>query len=202
MAARTASSSRSPITCSWNTKGMKNLALSFLFLGIIAMPGLALGQEGGPRSASVPHLKVTVSVERTSGGQLMLVEEFTTDSPYQHSVICVSGIYDMQYLLRDSSGNVISKSQRAKEAAPIFGGGGTPSGPTRVGASPIGPMRVGPSPRPDPCRSIGANRQQRRVVLSELYPNLKHGTYTLQATLAPRDSHDRAVLAPPFRITI
>ncbi len=121
----------------------------------------------------------------------MLVEQFTTDSPYQHTVICISGIYDMKYVLRNSSGAVITKSPNA-EGGPPFGGGGTPSGPTRVGSTAT----------PDPCKTIGANTQQRRVLLYELYPHLPHGTYTLQITLAPRGTHDQATLSPAFKITI
>ncbi|MGP8099148.1 MAG: hypothetical protein ACLQHL_00055 [Candidatus Cybelea sp.] len=128
-----------------------------------------------------------VSVERTSGDQLILAEEFTTDSPYQHSVICASGIYDMKYLLRDSSGKAISKSPKAGDA-PVWG-----SGQNVVG-------RVDATPSADPCKTVGANRQRRVLLLSDLYPNLAHGTYTLRVTLAPRDSHERAALAPPFVI--
>jgi len=170
---------------------MKSSLILLIMLVAVATPRLGLGQENVVRSASIPHLRVEVSIERTSAGQPMLVEQFTTDSPYQHTVICVSGIYDMKYVLRGSSGAVISKSESAGDAPP-FGGGGTPIGPTRAGTTPT----------PDPCKTTGANTQQRRVLLYELYPHLAHGTYTLQITLAPRGTHDQAVLSPAFRITI
>jgi hypothetical protein len=166
---------------------MKSTAFLFVPLVTAAVLGPPLGQERATRSASLPHLSVKVSLARTSGGQLMLAEEFTTDSPYQHSVICASAIYDMEYLLRDSSGKAISKSVKARDM-PVWSSGQNVVGPANAART------------PDPCKTIGANREERVVALSDLYPHLAHGSYTLRVTLAPRDSHERAVLAPPLVI--
>lgn len=53
----------------------------------------------------------------------------------------------------------------------------------------------GPS-GPDPCKAMKDNKAYRVVLLFDLYPELRPGTYTLQITLAPRGTSDKASLAP------
>jgi hypothetical protein len=158
---------------------------------ILITPEHASAQVDVIRTVSVPHVKVAVTIDRTSGGEQMLIENFTTDSPYKHSLICISGFHDMKYVLRDSKGTIIPVSSKGGFDR-VAGNGDA--------AVLIGPR--GPTPTPDPCKTIGANSQQRRVLISDLYPHLAHGTYTLQVILAPRDSLEQATLAPPFTLTI
>jgi hypothetical protein len=169
---------------------MKRRAILLAFLFVLAAPQRCLAQESVTRTASVPHLKVTASIERTGTGELMIAELFETDSPLAHTVICVSGLRDVKYILRNASGRIVPMANTEN----VYDGP-----PTGSGGVPIGPRE--PTPTPDPCKTIWDNVAQRKFIFSQLYPNLAHGTYTLRLILAPRGTVDQAALSPPFTIS-
>lgn len=162
------------------TQGILLAILGSAVLGIQA----AAADESGVRKASLPHLTVSVSLDHASSGEPVLIEDFRTDSPYAHSVFCISGFSDMVYVLRDSNGAVIKQT----------GTGGMDVQSGGIG-EPVGGSW-------DPCKTVGADFQRRVVLLRYLYPQLAPGEYTLYVTLAPRGSPGRASLDPPFTVRI
>ncbi len=92
----------------------------------------------------------------------------------------MSGFYDVKYVLRNRSGKIVpTDNQPWKRGSDMIeGGGGYVQG------------------APDPCKTSRVGSVTRAVLLSDYYPNLKHGTYTLLMTLAPRNTTARANLAP------
>jgi hypothetical protein len=156
-----------------------------LFVGALLAAAItphgALAQEGAVRTAAISHLKVSVVLSLTSSGRWMLVENFTTDDPNGHSVWCIFGARDMKYILRDSSGKNIPASGRAEPDA-AFNAYQAMSGVSNYSEN--------------FCKAMHVEFQQRRILLDTLYPGLSPGTYTLQLILAPKDSSERAALAP------
>jgi hypothetical protein len=57
-------------------------------------------------------------------------------------------------------------------------------------------IAAGPHPAPNACTTLEQVDATRSVLISDLYPNLSPGIYTLQITLAPRNQLDRADLSP------
>jgi hypothetical protein len=158
---------------------------AIVILALVAIvASTVVGQAGAQaletRSAAVPHLSVEITVWRLSGGRISLDERFHTDDSSRHSVYCIDGFSDMKYTLKDSQGSVILSSPKGGFDL-VAGGGGTPVGPGHVA---------------NPCSSVQVGFQQRRVLLSDLYPNLPHGTYSLTITLAPRSTAEKASAQP------
>jgi hypothetical protein len=174
--------------------GTVNVKHSVIFISAIILITQQYGsaQADTVRTASLPHVDVAVTITRTSGGQPMLIENFTTDSPHKHSLCCISGFLDMKYVLRDSTSKIIPVSSKGG-ADRVAGNGDTGAAFSSNGK---------PVTTPDPCKTIDSNAEQRRVLIPDLYPQLAHGTYTLQVILAPRDTAERAALSPPFTVKI
>jgi|GEM_PF-5145824 len=163
---------------------MKNRLLTVLWILLLSLMVYrpAPGQNAPTRTLSVPNLTVQISLVNNYAGQPMLIEDFSTDDPNGDSVLCVAGHLDLEYVLHDSSGDVVpinrDASKMHSDIPPMGGGGGNVPG------------------APDPCKTIRIAKTERRLLLTDLYPGLPHGTYTLQITLAPRGSSDRAEAAP------
>ncbi len=138
----------------------------------------------GKVSLSTVSLKVTILKDDKNSP--ILREEFTTTDPYEHSVFCMSGFFDVQYTLRNSSGQIIpvNKEPWKYGSDRISGGGGIPS------------AARGPVQLEDPCKEVKAPLDDRQFPLSYLYPNLEPGFYTLQLTLAPSGTSERAAMVP------
>ena len=149
-----------------------------LFALAVSQPGSA--QETTIRTASLPYLTLKVTLFTDNEGKPALYELFSTNDPYKHSVFCMSGFDDVQYLLRDASGQLVAVNKAARKSGSdiISGGGGY-----AVGA-------------PNSCKGIFGERVLRRLALSWLYPQLSPGTYSLQIILAPRGTPNRATLTP------
>jgi hypothetical protein len=139
------------------------------------VPGAA---QNTTRTLSIPGLTVQVSLTRNYAGEPMLIEDFSTNDPKRHSVYCTSGLLDLQYVLRDASGRIVKQDTSEMGSDIVAGDGGYVRG------------------APDPCKTVQSSRSQRRVLLSDFYPNLPHGTYQLQITLAPRGQSERTQAAP------
>jgi hypothetical protein len=129
----------------------------------------------------VPDMTVQISLVYNAGVP-MLMEAFSTDDPNDHSVLCVEGHLDLHYVLRNSLGAVVpintDESKMHSDLPPAGGSEGVVPG------------------APDPCKTLKVAKAERWLLLSDLYPGLPHGTYTLQITLAPRGSASRATAAP------
>jgi hypothetical protein len=147
--------------------------------GIMAPP-CVLAQEGAMREASLPYLTLRVHLSQNYAGVPKLVEYFSTADARRHSVVCVSAFFDVRYVLKDGSNQVvpIDKEPWKHGSDQISGGGGYATGMS------------------DPCKTIKQDQATRAVLLTYFYPNLAPGLYTLQITLAPRGTNDRATLAP------
>ena len=135
---------------------------------------MALGTGSGDETlhaASTSFLTATFQLDYLPvGSQPVLLVTFSTNDPEHHSVYCVNAYRDLRYVLRDASGKVMPVNADAwkTNVDPIYGGGGYVPG------------------APDPCKTVKAPVHQSRVLLRALYPNVPHGTYTLQVMLAPR----------------
>jgi hypothetical protein len=133
------------------------------------------------RTLTLPNLSVQIALDHTSDGEPILFETFVTNDPDRHSVYCASGFLDVHYTLRDSSGHVVPAAQQPwKHSSDV----------------PEGTMTGYVPGAPDPCTTVKARRSERRVLLTAVYPNLPHGTYTLQLKLAPRGRPDSATAEP------
>jgi hypothetical protein len=162
-------------------------------LGLVATPAAALAQTvwdyaAPPVSASVPPYTVKVEVLRATDQQDdVLLEQISTSDPENHSVYCFDGLRDLEYVLRDNSGEIIPLADTWRNHVDFMSGYGqyNPKGPNG----------------PDPCKAIKAPETNPRVQLSWLYPSLKPGTYTLQVILAPHGTTGRAA-TPALTITI
>lgn len=145
---------------------------------------VAYAQQPSTSTATLPHLTVSISMSRNYADAPIIVANFSTDDPAHHSVICMSGA-DFKVVLRDSSGKLIPMGGNIAAAfQPVQGGGGVAS--SSSGAA---------LPIPDPC-AIPLSSKQLRALLSDLYPDLTHGEYFLQVTVAPAGSADQAILKP------
>jgi hypothetical protein len=133
------------------------------------------------RGAALSTVAVKVTLTYTATHEAMLIADFSTKDPERHSVSCLSAFRDLTYILRDESGKVVPGDPEAwkKHIEVAAGGGGYARGAS-----------------PDSCSKIKVAINERRVLLSYLYPNLPRGTYTLQIGLAPRGSGKLAELAP------
>lgn len=163
---------------------MKTL-ITLISSALLLMLGLTQGglAQESTRTLSVPHLSVHISLDYNAVSQPMLIESFSTDDPNYHSVYCMSGYLDLRYVLRDSSGKVVPMNT---EPWKIRGAGDIPYG-TQTGHVPGAA---------DPCKTVKVARAYRRLLLHVLYPQIPHGTYSLQVILAPRDRIDRATSVP------
>ena len=148
---------------------MKTLALvSFsAVLFVISTSDLANAQQTAvSQIVSVPNLAVQISLAYTAYvNKPVLFEEFSTNDPQNHSLYCVSGYLDVHYVLRDSSGKVVPIDKE-----PWKMGSDIPYG-TETGFVPGAP---------DACKTVKTARAERRVLLSDLYPGLRHGSYSLR----------------------
>jgi hypothetical protein len=139
-------------------------------------------QTAVSKTVSVPNLTVSIAAHYTAYvNRPVLFEEFSTNDPQNHSLYCVSGYLDVHYILRDSSGKVVPINKE-----PWKMGSDIPYG-TETGFVPGAP---------DACKTVKTARAERRVLLTDLYPGLRHGSYSLQITLAPRGRSDHATSAP------
>jgi hypothetical protein len=152
--------------------------VSAFVLAIFTWQSVWAEQGGESQTLSLPDLSARVHLVYTSDGRPVLVVLFSTSDPDHHTVACVSAHRNLQYVLRDSSGTIV----------PV-----NPDGwkyPDGVKSSGFGPGGI-----KDPCANPVAEMQI-RVLLSDFYPKLSHGTYTLQITVAPRGQSGRAISAP------
>lgn len=139
--------------------------------------------------ASLPYLTLKVTLTRTVSGIPRLVEEFFTSDEQHHNVFCISGFKDVQYVLRDQTGAIVPAIKEPwKRGTDMQYSGG-------MSWNPKGPNGS------DPCKAIKDDKAYRIVLLSDLYSKLNPGTYSLQLTLAPRGTNDRASL-PPMTVKI
>ena len=166
---------------------MKLQGLLSLLGALVAVlhPGITYGQALSEAATVSPWtVKVTLTRE-TSPLDFRLVEYFTTTDAQHHTVVCASGFVDLQYILRDASGTVVSgvKDPWTKHSDKDY------------------PMSFSSNGSSNGCTVVKAAGATRVVYLSWLYPNLKPGVYTLQIMLAPRGSAERATLAP-FTVTV
>jgi hypothetical protein len=150
----------------------------------MALPEGALAQEQQVETAALPYTSVTLTLTRESNPwYYSIVWKFATSDPEHHSVVCASGFEDLEYTLVDASGRIIPQ---AKDPAVHL-----------LSDYPISSPGSG-SQRP--CE-MKLSERTGFAHLSWFYPGLEAGAYTLQVTLAPKGSSDRAKIGT-FAITI
>ena len=156
-------------------------------VGVIVAVLLPTGAVAQVQSvASLPYLTLKVTLTHTVSGIPRLVEEFSTSDEQHHNVFCISGFRDVQYVLRDQAGAIVPAIKE----------------PWKRGTDMqyFGDVTTGPHGS-DPCKTLKDDKAYRIVLLSDLYSKLSPGTYSLQITLAPRGTTDRANL-PPMTVKI
>lgn len=156
---------------------MKYPALFLLSASLLVLsaPEGRAAEQLTTQSLTLPNLSAQISFVRTAEGQPMIIARFTTKDSDKNNVYCLSAYRDLQYVLRDSSGNVIPVNADAWK--------------TNLDAVTEHDLQ----PR---CEGVKAERKESRALLLALYPGLAHGAYSLQITLAPRGRTDRAAFAP------
>lgn len=152
------------------------------WIALSAFACVAATAQDLPQSVDVdvPHVHMHVWYMFNYEAEPMLIENFSTNDPRNHSVYCISGLRGVQYELRDAFGNVVpARAEPWKHASDLVNGeGGVVPG------------------APDPCKTVESDFDQRRVLLYYLYPGLPRGKYTLRLTLAPQRSNESATSAP------
>ena len=125
-------------------------------------------------------MTLAVEMSTNDAGVPMIYERFSTLDAWHHSVLCASAFFDVKYVLRDSAGKIVPVDNQPWKRASDF----EPGGAVRV---PVGSSL---------CKRSAVPIVNRAVLLTYFYPNLKHGSYTLFLTLAPRNTPYRAKLPP------
>jgi hypothetical protein len=147
---------------------------SFLLLAAFCGPIAGAAHGAYAQKASVSDVRAKISVDHAAlSGSILIVAIFSSEAPDTANVDCLSGYRDLHYVLRDSSGRVISVNPDAWK---------TPDQVNSYGNA--------------PCETVKSRQRESRVLLSSLYPGLSPGTYTLQITLAPRGRSGRAAFRP------
>jgi hypothetical protein len=166
----------------------RQLTLALSLFALLLTPSNAMAQFSAPVSASAPPYSVRVTVLRATDPIYdVLYEAISTSDPQNHSVYCLDGLLDLEYVLRDSSGKIVPLADTWRDHVDFM-----------MNSPPYNPK--GPN-GPDPCKGIRIAETHAKVWFSWLYPSLKRGTYTLQVILAPRGTTDHAI-TPPFTISI
>lgn len=160
---------------------MKKYIVGICCLALALVPPRAGLSQSMLKTLSVQNLSVQVSLDHNVAGQPVLVETFLTNDPDHHSVYCASGFLDLHYTLRDASGHIVPADKEPWKHS----GDGFPS--TLVANKPNAP---------DPCKTLKVAKVQRRVLLSAFYPDVPHGTYTLEIELTPRGAFGTDTTGP------
>lgn len=135
-------------------------------------------------AADTPHLTLAVEMTTNAAGVPVVHERFSTLDAWHHSVLCASGFFDIRYVLRDAKGAIVpADSQPWKRGSDYVAG-------------PV--VRVAQGSQL--CKHSVVPIVNREVLLTDYYPNLKRGSYTLYLILAPRNTSYRAKL-PPIHVT-
>lgn len=141
---------------------------------------VALAQQiVASQTVSVPRVTAKVLVTQANNHSAVIDVRFSTYSRtgYRtsgtYNVNCLSGYRDIRYVLRDSAGKILPMNANAwKNHGDIL-------------KSYLGT-----------CKQWPWTTKTSVVSLSDLYPNVPRGRYTLQMTLAPRDLAERASFTP------
>jgi hypothetical protein len=163
-------------------KNMIRLSTNLLAC-IVAVHGLSVSPAlGAPVSltAATPYMTLRITVEKNYAGVPMLREDFSTNDPVHHNVLCASGFLDVKYQLKDSAGRMLAPDPQPwkRDSDMLQGGGGYVAG------------------APDPCKISRVDLVHRGILLTDYYPKLQHGRYTLYVTLAPRGSSYHTAFSP------
>jgi hypothetical protein len=146
-------------------------------LALIVSAGTTSGQQTpSVETLSIPDVTATIYVTRTASGQPIVIANVSTTDPRDHNVSCFNAYRDLQYSLRDATGKTIPVNTDAWKTNPVT-------------------MTQHDIPQ-GPCEKFENTQTQSRALISALFPNLPHGTYELQITLAPRWLTGRATAAP------
>lgn len=136
-------------------------------------------KDWAERTLSLPHLRLETGLGHNGYGAV-LFEGFYTDDPVHYSVYCRTAFADVQYELRDATGKIVPMAR-----------------PWKPGTEVVEDSGVGYVPdQPHPCETVKSAKNERKIFLPWVYPNLPHGKYTLKITLAPRGRTDRAEATP------
>lgn len=156
--------------------------ISIVMTVILSWNSAAAAQ--GDRRISLPFITLQISLSHNYLRDIIIIETFSTNDPVHHNVLCRSGFLDVRYTLRNSAGDIVpvNKEPWTRGSDQVLGSAAN-------------------MPGADPCATAHTPVSERRVLLSNLYPDLPHGTYSLQITLAPRGRAD-SVSAQPITITI
>jgi hypothetical protein len=136
-------------------------------------------------TVSISFLTATYQLDYLPvGSQPVLLVTFSTNDPEHHSVYCVNAYRDLKYVLRNAAGKVMPVNVDAwkTNVDRISGGGGYVPG------------------APNPCSTVKASVHQSRVLMRALYPDVPHGSYTLQVILAPRGGKTAEAAFAPISI--
>jgi hypothetical protein len=135
-----------------------SLRLTVIVLLIAAITGG--GAAAAPTvSGSIPFLRLSAYMNKTSGGEPIILETFKTTDPKKHPVVCISSLHDVRYQLITNVGTTVSLHQDLDIVDP-----GYQDLTFQPGA-------------PDPCKTRKDHVAYRLVNVVRLYPGLAQGSY-------------------------
>lgn len=161
-------------------------------IAILLLAAVAICPSGAQTAApfildqkvTVSDLSATVTVQRMRFNWIAIGVRFESSS----FVSCLSVYKDLRYKLRDEEGTVVPISQETLNSPPFEGA--TANHVTT--AKRQDHQNDGCAPQPG---MPGVKVIVGRTFLSDLYPHLAPGKYTLHITFAPRDLSGKAELA-------
>lgn len=151
------------------------LALCVALLAISCTSPALAQQVITRQTETLSHLTANLSIVYKPDHKAVIIVLFSTDSRSKQNVNCLNAYRDIQYKLRDSSGQVMH---------------GDPAAWTKAYDATFQQYFE------HPCDKLPWTEKDSRALLDVLYPNLPHGTYTLEMTLAPRGRSDRVPFLP------
>jgi hypothetical protein len=125
-----------------------------------------------------PHLTATVAVGyNINDHHAQIHAYFLTDNGRAYDVNCLSVFRDIKYVLRDASGHIMPIDAAAWK--------------THIDTT----TEMYTEYR---CQNLPTSSGEKgsQAYVSDLYPSVPAGTYTLQITVAPRNLAESATLAP------
>lgn len=134
------------------------------------------------QTVSANRVSATVTVTRFSSKDYEISVHYRTPEDESYPLACLSAYRDFQYVLRNSSEQLIPVDQRTLAHPPSELKSVT--------------VRSVDNNHTENCASYKTHEWGGFAILSKLYPNLPNGNYTLQVRFAPRGIAQHADLGP------
>jgi hypothetical protein len=137
-------------------------------------------------TVTIADVAASVSLRQTAREEVQVIVDF--ESP-TYPVACLSPYRDLHFVLRDSQGRLVKINTQTLHQPPAEGYGT------------FNHVRSANAGKPYNCSNDKTKKQTTWVRLSQLYPNLSPGTYSLTITFAPQAITQQRSFAP-FTIVV